>query len=82
MDALLNLFHLILAGKSHLVFLLTLHSTLFVSSKGLEDAKQLVTKYKQNQIKDMSPELWRAKKVIDSTLHPGTCFRQERHLKH
>jgi sideroflexin-5 len=44
---------------------------LFTSSAGLEHAKQLVTAYKQGQIKDMTPDLWRAKKIIDSTLHPG-----------
>lgn len=47
--------------------------TLFVSSSGLENAKQLVTAYRQGEIKSMTPELWHAKKVIDSTLHPGTC---------
>lgn len=46
--------------------------TLFVSSAGLEHAKQLVTSYKKGEIKSMTPELWQAKKVIDSTLHPGT----------
>ncbi|OCL06045.1 Tricarboxylate/iron carrier [Glonium stellatum] len=44
--------------------------TLFTSSAGLEHAKQLVTSYKQGQIKDMTPDLWKAKKIIDSTLHP------------
>lgn len=44
---------------------------LFVSSAGLENAKRLVTAYKQGQIKEMTPELWYAKKVVDSTLHPG-----------
>lgn len=43
---------------------------LFTSSAGLEHAKQLVTSYKQGQIRDMTPDLWRAKKIIDSTLHP------------
>ncbi|QIW95824.1 hypothetical protein AMS68_001342 [Peltaster fructicola] len=44
--------------------------TLFVSTSGLEHAKQLVTQYKQGTIRSMTPELWQAKKVIDSTLHP------------
>jgi len=43
-----------------------------VSSSGLENAKQLESNYKQGQIKEMSPDLWKAKKVIDSTLHPDT----------
>ncbi|KAK6368585.1 Sideroflexin FSF1 [Lithohypha guttulata] len=46
--------------------------TLFVSSSGLEHAKQLVTSYKKGEIQSMTPELWQAKKVIDSTLHPDT----------
>jgi tricarboxylate carrier len=45
---------------------------LFVSSAGLENAKRLVSAYKQGQIKEMTPELWYAKKVVDSTLHPDT----------
>lgn len=44
---------------------------LFVSSSGLEQAKKLVTSYKQGEIPSMTPELWQAKKVLDSTLHPG-----------
>ncbi|KAL2220546.1 putative mitochondrial cation transporter [Thermoascus aurantiacus ATCC 26904] len=46
--------------------------TLFVSRAGLEDAKRLITAYKQGQIPHMTPELWQAKKVVDSTLHPDT----------
>jgi hypothetical protein len=45
--------------------------TLFTSSAGLEHAKDLVTSYKQGKIQSMTPELWKAKKVIDATLHPG-----------
>lgn len=46
--------------------------TLLTSSAGLEHAKQLVTSYKQGKVRDMTPELWQAKKIIDSTLHPDT----------
>ncbi|KPI35446.1 putative mitochondrial transport protein fsf1 [Cyphellophora attinorum] len=46
--------------------------TLFVSADGLENAKQLVTLYKTGKTKQMTPELWEAKKVVDSTLHPDT----------
>lgn len=28
--------------------------------------------YKQGQVKEMTPELWKAKKIVDSTLHPDT----------
>ncbi|KAL8895061.1 MAG: hypothetical protein Q9192_003873 [Flavoplaca navasiana] len=46
--------------------------TLFVSSAGLESAKILVSSYKQGHVQSMTPELWKAKKVVDSTLHPDT----------
>ncbi|MCJ1236919.1 hypothetical protein MMC14_004903 [Varicellaria rhodocarpa] len=46
--------------------------TLFVSSSGLENAKKLISSYKQGQVQSMTPELWQAKKIIDSTLHPDT----------
>ncbi|KAL4924178.1 sideroflexin family transporter [Aspergillus undulatus] len=45
---------------------------LLVSSAGLENAKRLISSYKQNEIPTMNAELWRAKKVVDSTLHPDT----------
>ncbi|KAI9781573.1 MAG: putative alpha-isopropylmalate carrier [Peltula sp. TS41687] len=46
--------------------------TLLVPSSGLEHAKELITRYKRGEIKSMTPELWQAKKVVDSTLHPDT----------
>ncbi|KIW81483.1 hypothetical protein AYO21_03724 [Fonsecaea monophora] len=46
--------------------------TLFVSSSGLEQAKRLVTSYKTGEAKVMTPEIWQAKKIVDSTLHPDT----------
>jgi len=46
--------------------------TLLTSPSGLEHAKKLVTSYKQGEIRDMTPELWTAKKIVDSTLHPDT----------
>lgn len=48
--------------------------TLFVSSSGLENAKRAVTAYKKGEVKNMSPEIWQAKKIVDSTLHPGTII--------
>ncbi|KAI1808465.1 Tricarboxylate/iron carrier [Daldinia bambusicola] len=46
--------------------------TLFVGKHGLEHAKNLLVAYKQGEIKEMTPELWKAKKIVDSTLHPET----------
>lgn len=46
--------------------------TLFVGRAGLEQAKNALIAYKQGHVKEMTPELWRAKKVVDSTLHPDT----------
>ncbi|KAI1318668.1 Tricarboxylate/iron carrier [Xylariaceae sp. FL0255] len=46
--------------------------TLLAGKRGLEDAKKLVVAYKQGEIKEMTPELWKAKKIVDSTLHPDT----------
>ncbi|KAF2861412.1 tricarboxylate carrier [Piedraia hortae CBS 480.64] len=46
--------------------------TLFVSQSGLENAKKLITEFKSGEIKSMTPDLWQAKKIVDSTLHPDT----------
>jgi hypothetical protein len=46
--------------------------TLLVSKDGLEHAKSLIASYKLGKIQQMNSELWQAKKVVDSTLHPGT----------
>ncbi|KAK2751104.1 hypothetical protein FQN57_000179 [Myotisia sp. PD_48] len=46
--------------------------TLLVSPAGLENAKALVASYKGGRLLSMTPELWHAKKVVDSTLHPDT----------
>jgi len=50
--------------------------TLFTSTTGLEHAKSLLTQYKQGQVQLMTPELWQAKKIVDSTLHPGMIASQ------
>ncbi|KAI1314140.1 Tricarboxylate/iron carrier [Xylaria venustula] len=49
--------------------------TLFVRKEGLDRAKKLVVAYKQGEITKMTPELWNAKKIVDSTLHPDTGER-------
>ncbi|KAK0737122.1 Tricarboxylate/iron carrier [Apiosordaria backusii] len=46
--------------------------TLLVSSAGLTDAKNLLIAYRNGQIPNMTPDLWKAKKIVDSTLHPDT----------
>lgn len=46
-----------------------------MSSSGLEQAKAMVSSYKHSHLPTMTPELWRAKKVVDSTLHPGAYSR-------
>lgn len=53
---------------------------MLAGSTGLAHAKELVSAYKQGKIANMTPDLWKAKKVVDSTLHPGayTCVLQER----
>lgn len=45
--------------------------TLLVNKDGLGHAKDLISGYKQGKFKDMNAELWSAKKIVDSTLHPG-----------
>lgn len=45
--------------------------TLLVSKDGLEQAKGAIASYKQGTLREMTPELWNAKKIVDSTLHPG-----------
>lgn len=42
-----------------------------MGKQGLERAKNAIVAYKTGQVKEMTPELWQAKKIVDSTLHPG-----------
>jgi hypothetical protein len=51
--------------------------TLLTGAAGLEHAKGLVSAYKMGKIREMTPELWKAKKLIDSTIHPGTDRRRK-----
>ncbi|KAI9735315.1 MAG: hypothetical protein M1818_006510 [Claussenomyces sp. TS43310] len=46
--------------------------TLLTSNDGLEQAKGLIASYKQGRLREMTPDLWHAKKIVDSTLHPDT----------
>jgi hypothetical protein len=54
-----------------------IHSTLFTSAAGLERAKSLIIQYKQGKVSEMTPEMWIAKKTVDSTLHPGSYTKSE-----
>jgi hypothetical protein len=49
--------------------------TLLVGKEGLEHAKSLVSAYKQGKVGEMNADLWKAKKIVDSTLHPGKLWR-------
>ncbi|KAJ5234414.1 uncharacterized protein N7469_003582 [Penicillium citrinum] len=46
--------------------------TLFTSASQLNNSINLLTNYKHGKIQEMNPELWQAKKIVDSTLHPDT----------
>jgi len=50
---------------------LRLNRTLLANKAALENAKSLLSGYKQGKIAEMNDELWKAKKIVDSTLHPG-----------
>jgi len=54
-----------------MISILTFGRTLLVNQAGLEHAKSLIAGYKQGKIGEMNAELWKAKKIVDSTLHPG-----------
>lgn len=42
------------------------------TSSDIEKAKRMVWDYRNGVVPSMTPELWRAKKILDSTLHPDT----------
>jgi hypothetical protein len=54
--------------------MLTFIRTLLVNEARLEHAKSLVAEYKQGKIGETNEELWKAKKIVDSTLHPGMLW--------
>jgi hypothetical protein len=60
---------------------LTICRTLLVNKAGLEHAKSLISAYKQGKIGEMNDELWKAKKIVDSTLHPGTYSKVQRPME-
>ena len=51
--------------------MLNLCRTLLTSTAQLQQARDLLAAYKHGQLRQMTPDLWRAKKVVDATLHPG-----------
>ncbi|CAG8446866.1 11153_t:CDS:2 [Diversispora eburnea] len=46
--------------------------TLFVTRRGVEEAKNLINDYNSGKLKVEPEKLWHAKKIIDSTIHPDT----------
>ncbi len=45
---------------------------LFTTSSDVFEARALISKYKNGELTEMTPDLWKAKLVLDSTLHPDT----------
>lgn len=45
---------------------------LLTTSSSLDSAKKLISDYRNGIQSKMTPELWHAKKVLDSTVHPDT----------
>lgn len=45
---------------------------LLTTSKDIQQAKLKVWEYRNGVLPEMSPELWRAKRVLDSSIHPDT----------
>lgn len=45
---------------------------LLSTSKDIEESKRLIWDYKNGVIPKMTPKLWRAKKILDSSVHPDT----------
>lgn len=43
---------------------------LLSTPKDIEEAKRLIWDYKNGVIPEMTPRLWRAKKILDSSVHP------------
>ena len=43
-----------------------------MSGAGLDEAKRTIEAYKRGQVERLTTEVWKAKKIVDSTLHPGT----------
>lgn len=45
---------------------------LLSTSKDIEESKRLIWDYKNGVVPEMTPRLWRAKKILDSSVHPDT----------
>lgn len=45
---------------------------LLSTSKDIEESKRLIWDYRNGVIPEMTPRLWRAKKILDSSVHPDT----------
>lgn len=45
---------------------------LLSTSKDIQESKRLIWDYKNGVIPEMTPKLWNAKKILDSSVHPDT----------
>ena len=45
--------------------------TLLVGKQKLDDAKSTLISYKKGEVHEMTAQLWKAKKFVDSAVHPG-----------
>lgn len=45
---------------------------LLSTSKDIQESKRLIWDYKNGVIPEMTPKLWRAKQILDSSVHPDT----------
>lgn len=45
---------------------------LLSTKKDIEESKRLIWDYRNGVIPEMTPRLWRAKKILDSSVHPDT----------
>jgi hypothetical protein len=51
--------------------------TLLASTQSLNQAKDLLIGYKTGTINEMNDDLWKAKKLVDSTVHPGMSVHSD-----
>ncbi|SCV02563.1 LAME_0H02806g1_1 [Lachancea meyersii CBS 8951] len=45
---------------------------LLTTEKQLKEARNIISSYRRGELKDTTPKFWKAKKQLDSTVHPDT----------